>query len=51
MEDEQNAPDACQRCGSPDIQHRSHLLRADEQDEKLLLLCDNCHRELLEPRE
>jgi hypothetical protein len=49
MEDEQSAADLCHGCGSPDVKHRSHLLRQDEQSEKLVLLCDNCHRELLEP--
>ena len=48
MEDGQSATDACQRCGSSDIQHRSHLVREDAHSDTLVLRCDNCHRELLE---
>jgi hypothetical protein len=47
MEDKEHAADVCQDCGSPDVQHRSHLLLGDEQSEELLLLCDDCHRERL----
>jgi hypothetical protein len=37
----------CQGCGSPDVQHRSLFRVGDEQDCRLVLLCQDCHRERL----
>lgn len=37
--------DACQDCGSRYVQHRSYVLVGDQREGKLVLLCDNCHRE------
>lgn len=38
----------CQNCGAPHVHHRSYLLSADEQHGKLVLLCDDCHRQSLQ---
>jgi hypothetical protein len=55
MEDDRSVPaeklpqDACQVCGSLDVHHRSYSLSDDEQDGKLVVLCEDCHRARLGP--
>lgn len=46
---EESPVDVCQECGSRDVQHRSYSHIHDEQDGKLLLLCEDCHRERFAP--
>jgi hypothetical protein len=45
VSDDKYAQDACQGCGSPDVEHRSYSRNGDEQDGKLVVLCEQCHRE------
>jgi hypothetical protein len=35
----------CQGCGSSDVQHRSLLRMGEDKESRLVLLCENCHRE------
>jgi hypothetical protein len=37
----------CQDCGSEDVQHRSLFRMGEEQDGRLVLLCELCHRRRL----
>ena len=46
---EQLPANACQGCGSLDVQHRSYSRIDDEPGGKLILLCEDCHRERFGP--
>jgi hypothetical protein len=46
---EEFSANACQGCGSRDVQHRSYSRIEDEQGGKLVLLCEDCHRERFGP--
>jgi hypothetical protein len=41
---EQHPADACQDCGSPEVQHRSLMRREDDHEEVIVVLCEDCHR-------
>ena len=41
--------DTCQDCGSEYVQHCSYVLMGDAQEGKLVLLCDDCHRQRFGP--
>jgi formate dehydrogenase maturation protein FdhE len=45
---ERSAANTCQVCGSKDVHHRSLLRVGDEQEGRLVLLCEACHQERLD---
>jgi hypothetical protein len=40
---EPHAADACQDCGSPNVEHRSLMRREGDRHGAILLLCGRCH--------
>jgi hypothetical protein len=44
---ERSPANTCQDCGSDDVQHRSLFRGGEEDDGRLVLLCEHCHRRRL----